>query len=570
MLEALTLLSPISCSRLNKKWPDMRKVEYRKEAQPDLRGRQSPYCDAVGAGHLRAWLNLGFRLTESGPTMKPREREVLECWLALIESAPEEAATSGVLDCDQFAELLAARGNTAKEPRYILNTVLKGLHAAGVLDRRDAPNGRPGASYRYSIRSPESLAREWREAEKRPSAPTTSTRNARTASAQDVMRVLEAANLMTTLNTNEPWSYHLITSLLEKCSRSSPKVKLDHIASMFSLAGEMVTAEASRQTTAEDEGPECGLIVADDSQLLLAILTIAIQSIQTEAAQGREPQNQFSVDLADLSTRLNPKRGEPQKAKRDRGAHETYLAFQNGMTRLIRTRFTLRFAPQGEIARMFSAASGQQIDTMSLDLLQDVFEGTNQADVYSPDWAPRKGMRYFTFRLNTFIWEDLRRGRGWVVHQGLLFERSGLTHKIYNHLKAHTSLDHPYRIEGHELMTMTQGVHTARSEERKMRARFCKRLWTLFRAHAKESQGSELQEVVLLQNQPDTPDHDVLNLRFFDLELTVWPDGTHKDAMVIESRLTEESLKMLEKQETRTREALAHIGRNEQKRISGR
>ncbi|GHB12687.1 hypothetical protein [Modicisalibacter luteus] len=69
-----------------------------------------------------------------------------------------------------------------------------------------------------------------------------------------------------------------------------------------------------------------GMITGDDAQLILAILTTAVQDITRATAVGERPRNWLRVDLRDLCQLLIPNCGRNK-----------FRAMQLGMARIINT-----------------------------------------------------------------------------------------------------------------------------------------------------------------------------------------------------------------------------------------
>ncbi len=141
-------------------------------------------------------------------------------------------------------------------------------------------------------------------------------------------------------------------------------------------------------------------------------------------------------------------------------------------------------------------------------------------------------------------------GQGLLVHPALLFERSGVVHKIYHHLRLHAGSRHGYRIHAEDLLdilNLGQG-----SNRRRARIEFCEKLWQQLRERAARS-GMMLPAVL----------EERTALRLYDLDLVVEPTDRHKSALVIEAWHSDETIALIKRQEMRTRAMQQRISAND-------
>lgn len=525
-----------------------------KRLHPDtdtrLIGRPSPFVEPTNATHLEKWRSLGFRL--DGAPLSALEDMILTTWGELSPAAEREG---DVIDTGQLYDAIERAGGTegrsAAWLRKKITIILRELADAGVLGRHRVRNGAPGVAWRYELRSPEETASSWSDGPIDGEAKLSKSAKHRRDALHEVL--LANTLIRPAMDIEEPWSYLLVTQLMERCSRAKQTDPRTHLSSSVVVDGEVVSTEASATLWGLDD-PSHGIVVADDAQLILALLTTAMQKISRDIEAGLTPTNQISVDLLQIAKQLN-----------SGNELSTYRAFQRSMARIANTEFRLSTEPGGKFAARISQMINSTADTIRFRLLSQVFEGRDgtQADLWEGDWEPSQGIRHVTFSLTPLIWQDLLSGHGWVVHPGLLYERSGLTHKIYNHLKAHSSSDHPYRVTGDHLMRYLQHAGEGLAKEKRKAGRFCDQLWRLFSQHATRTTGFLGMPVGTASGQQP------LHLNLFDLELHVTPLADHATAMMIEARLSKESRWLLEKQEQVTRNNMKRLQVLEQGKPAG-
>lgn len=503
-------------------------------------------------------------LREKGPKM----REVADFELELLQAWERLSERGKVFGADQlFAEIKTNLGGVRSYKTFIasLSLYTARLGHSGIILREKATMMGPGMGRAmiYTLRSPNEAAKGWR------GSPRDSQDNPevwrvprKTRGTDEVPRpeplgfakhidYVEAtyrhlqrhgffSQISASSQNDESWTLHLIGQLLERCSRTSPRERVEQLQATIQLGGEPVDVSVSRIHHAWEKGPEYGVIAADDSQLILAILTYAMQQITTDQAAGRLPQNRLTFDLLDLSNMLAPE-----------GGRSAYQAMQKGMARILNTQFVLNLNPTGQLARRLSAAAGgQPSERIRFQLVENPVEGRDEVPVHEDGWEPTTGMRYFAFSLHPLLWQGLVAGQGLLVHPALLFERSGVVHKIYHHLRLHAGSRHGYRIHAEDLLdilNLGQG-----SNRRRARIEFCEKLWQQLRERAARS-GMMLPAVL----------EERTALRLYDLDLVVEPTDRHKSALVIEAWHSDETIALIKRQEMRTRAMQHRISAND-------
>ena len=467
----------------------MREIEYKGIAAQSFMNRRGSFYLPVPISTLKKWRKLGFRTGKKASPLTKNEKYLIDG----LERASEKY--SDLIDLDQLlgsikevypeanTEWLAVR----------LKTLSKELADAGVFEKTPVRNGVSGGTMLFAMQSPEKAALFFGDqtpVEVIASLAEGQRGKARIAAKtqkrlREIYDVLSAHSLagIASLDTGEPWSYYLVTQLLERCSRHKQTDPRRQLTAPITLDGEIIFAEAAATVWSDSEDPMYGVITESDAQIILAILSIAMQTINRQGSSNKPLSNRISIDLAKLAKQLNTG-----------NELATYRAFQRGFTRVINTEFKLTAQPDSKMAARIKEKTGQPGERVRFRLVDKVIEGSGdeQAVVDSADWNPSNNLRYLTFSLADWIWRDLFDGRGWIVHPGLLTERSGLTHKLYNHLKAHSSLTKPYTVNGDQLEKLLNQPSVpdsyAATPGRRTR-QFCRKLWSIWHEHAMRSTG---------------------------------------------------------------------------------
>lgn len=490
------------------------------KTDPRLVGRPKPYLSPASPAQIEKWMALGFRI--DGDSVTEIESLLLQAWNNL---SPDATKNCDLIDSGQLLGNMVALGGAATRTEAWLrkrtSIILRELSDTGVLIRSRVYNGSTGTAWVYQLQSPEEAAAKWSQRD--PEASLTTATRRRVDALQEV---LVANNLIRPkMDAEEPWSYLLVSQLMERCSRAKQSDERTFLSSSIIVDGEVVTTEASATLWGMSD-PTYGIVVADDAQLILALLTTAVQKISRDIEAGNTPKNQISVDLLQIAKQLH-----------NGSERSTFQSFQRSMARITNTEFKLSTEPGGKFASRISSSIGASADTIRFRLLSQVFEGSDgrQIDMTNGEWTLGGGIRYVTFSLTPLIWEDLLIGRGWAVHPGLLYERSGMTHKIYNHLKAHSSEDKPYRITGDHLMRYIYHSGESVAKESRKSGRFCAQLWKIFSAQATRSTG--------FLGMASHPNNEIqeMSFMFFDLDVRAIPINDHKYAIRIEARHSKES-----------------------------
>lgn len=519
-----------------------------------MRLRQPPYFHAADIGIIDRWLNIGIREPLGRiPAIRPLEKEILDAWRQLSRGARSEQ----VFDAVQMIEVIEANTGKRRHRESLCKKIRKAaqeLAHAGVMGRQYGVVF--SASYSYGIRSPEATMDGWQGAaqdsqiyrELEGSLPGGRSSRRLKHEPHDLIELTHF--LLSSLGFGEPpattgdeppWTLSLISQLIERCSRASTSQQMDAIHQRIHLDGEPVDVEAGRVFFGwqQEKKGELGLIAGDDAQLILAILTLAMQSITADLEAGREPKNRVAFDLMDLARRLTPV-GMDERA--------TYKSFQRAMARIINTQFRFTFRPGSRLAQMMMpSVSGTHGPRLTFSLLEKIVEGPDDEEALligeGSEWEPSSRMRYFSFSLNEALWKGLCAGQGWIVHPELLYERRGIIHKVYHHLRMRTQSDHPYRVTGEMLMRQLE-PQESHTNYRRARQRFCKTLWEAVNERVKRD------AVMNLLNDTDAHEGPVA-IRWFDLDVVAMPDPAHADGIILEARQSPDTLLMLQQQQER-------------------
>lgn len=495
-----------------------------------------PFFRSTPSEVVDSWLDNGFRLAIRGQVaLKSSEREMLEAW----REASRERDIFDIRHMHVVLDRISGKSRSEEYVYRLLHKLSTSLAEAGIVWRERLDDGnKNGRSMIFTLRGPEEVARAWEGGATVPQGNPALRKKSgiKQAAAKVKSDHIEATHQLLVRNgyflpepdNSEPWTVHLISQLIERCSRSSSRVEVDHINSSIILGGELVGIQVNRIHHGWDSEHEYGIITADDSQVILAIMTLAMQSINGDLQKGRQPTNRIKVDLKKLSKTLGRGIDRP-----------LYRSFQTGMARIINTEFLMEMNPDGYIARRLGENLQQPASRIRLRLVENAVEGAGDADVNSDDWHPRTNMRYFYFSLNPLIWQGLVEGQGWVVHPGLLYERSGMAHKIYNHLRSQTTTHNSYTVSGEDLMVILNYHHG--NNHSQMRAKFCERLWSLFYDSAAQSDALLAPDLVEAG----------MAFNFFDLELSVSPSNRHKNGIIIQALQSAQTEQLRQRQQAR-------------------
>lgn len=489
--------------------------------------RTAPFVYPAHPGVIETWLELGIRLPKRNQTLREVESDFLNAWLAISNRCEPGTLIDGEM---LFAEIHRQTGKVSERSQlHAMKITLTGLCHAGIVVRHVINTGNRARA--HEILSPAEVASRWRGEPDDSQMRESTTKRIPREEIRRTHGLLHKEGYLTDTAPpaglqREPWTLHLISQLIERCSRDSTRQALDHLERAMWLDGERIEVEAARVRYQWEQGDEYGLIVADDAQLILAILTYAMEQIGHDLSQGREPRNRISLDILELSQRVS-ERGDERN---------TFRSFQKSMARIINTRFRFTLDPQGRLAKRISSGLGYaQGPRLAFNLVENVFEGPDdqEHEVLEDGWAPRSNMRYFHFSLNEAIWRGLIHGQGWMPHPELLYERRGVVHKVYHHLRNHATRHTPYVVTGENLVELLfQGDGGNRAQQRQ---RFCKVLWQAM--HDIHYRGR------LMAPKPGTQPAERTSLRFFDLDVWVSPDDGHVGGLLIEashSEMTEE------------------------------
>jgi hypothetical protein len=520
--------------------------------------RQPPFFEMTDPQIFDAWLEIGLRERHyRSPPMRPIEQEILEGWRFLSQ---QYADTPGkVVDINGLiaaVEEVSGKRRAHQSMLNMLRRVATELTHMGIFARHyEQPGSR---EFHYTLRSPRETYDGWEG----DGTTTQFYRGTLVRESQARATLKEPAEWVGQLHErltavliggtplpdavhNEiPWTLSLISQLIERCSRAHSTQAISEMHQSIQLDGEVVDVEMGRVFFGwrNERDHELGLIIADDAQLILAILTMAMQQISRDIEAGRTPTNRITgMDLLELSKRITPP-GE--------NIYVTYHGFQRSMARIINTRYRFNFRPGSRISDKIAPGPLEmtkgQNPRLTFSLLENVVEGQDGDDYLmigeGSEWQPSENMRYFSYSLNEVLWRGLAGGLGWMVHPDLLMEPRGIVHKLYYHMRLRTQSDATYTITGEKLLNLLDAGAAQSSNYRQTRQRFCKLLWRLFREKAHHDPSFNLLDGVI------RPEGDRLVARWYDLDIAVSPDTAHADGIHLSARRSPETIEMLERQ----------------------
>lgn len=522
---------------------------------------ESPYFFRAEVATLSAWLETGLRKPSAVVNnMGRRERALLKAWKELSETYPHQA----VFSVNDLATAIVADQEDGesdiKHLQLALKIVVMRWAHCGVVWREAAAQHKDipfhverGTVYR--LRSHEEVIRDWkggrRDTQDNPLLWRKNRATGKTTIPKSVEK--ERPNIEATLSlatdyvqpktqlapmedqeVNYPLTLALVTQLIEKCVRPSIRYASQGLESTIVLGGEQIKASTGRIYHHWERDADYGIMTADDAQLLLIILMRAASGIERDLVAGHQPVNRQLLDLKQVTQMIS--NGEPSPS--------AYVSLQKGMARLLNTAFAFEFDRHGDFAQKLTGATGNPANTrVRFQLLEQPAEGRHHddegIDISSPEWVPSSGMRYFSFSLHPLLWHGLVSGQGLGVHPQLVSERSGLLHKAYYHLRHHAGLERSYVVTTEQLMHRTRMVvskNVARS-----RVDYSRQLWEGIRLRALQHSWIELPEHI---TEPTV-------VQFYDLNLRIEPLDSHKGALVIEARHSQETLDIEHQAEVR-------------------
>jgi len=517
-----------------------------------------PYFEIAPPSAFDAWLEIGLRERHyRTPPMRPIERELLEAWRLL--SVRYAKTPDYRFDVDELLDAVGEVSGKARARQSLLNMmrgVATDLAHLGVVARHyETPKAR---AFFYTLRSPRETFDGWQGGPSttqfyRGSLVRESQTRAKIKEPTEWIRqmherltavLIGGSPLPDAVHNEIPWTLSLISQLIERCSRAHSTQAISEMHQSIQLDGEVVDVEMGRVFFGwrNERDHELGLIIADDAQLILAILTMAMQQISRDIEAGRTPTNRITgMDLLELSKRITPP-GE--------NIYVAYHGFQRSMARIINTRYRFNFRSGSRISDKIAPGPVEvtkgQSPRLTFSLLENVVEGQDGDDDLmigeGSEWQPSENMRYFSYSLNEVLWRGLAGGLGWMVHPDLLMEPRGIVHKLYYHMRLRTQSDATYTITGEKLLNLLDAGAAQSSNYRQTRQRFCKLLWRLFREKAHHDPSFNLLDGVI------RPEGDRLVARWYDLDIAVSPDTAHADGIQLSARRSPETIAMLERQ----------------------
>lgn len=504
-----------------------------------------PYFQPASEESVAQWLSHGLRMPQRGEhTMTAVEREMLEAWAKL-------SSKGEIIDLSDLHEAITEqtgkkRALTTTQRRVYI--ACNSLADAGIAWRERA-NNVLGTGHRraliYTLRAPGEVASSWKgasdESQDNPELLSKQQREEGARISKAAEQTYEHLKAIGWINASgvvqgapkkaadDAWTLHLISQLIERCSKSNPRERIDTLQSHIWLNGEMIEVEAARVHYQWESGAEYGLISAEDSQLILAIITMAMQTIARELKGGKKtPENKISFDLLELSRELHPA-----------GGRSGYRAFQRGMARIINTAY--RINRVGEKGRR----------RLTFRLLNDVLEGEGSPiSCDNADWTPSDaGMRYFSFSLNSHIWNGLLRRQGWLVHPELVYERSGLIHRVYHHLRTHAHTDTTYEVEATDLAKWLVSGHGSNPTRSRLRFREELKEQLVSRAQRTRPLLSSVVGPSSFSETSPSKEPGIITLNLFDLNVRLRPCPEEPSNFFIEAKQSKQTLELMRRQE---------------------
>lgn len=521
---------------------------------------ESPYFLRVESSVVAAWLETGLRKPSANvQNLGSRERNILEAWQSLSNQNHKASAFS-VNDLVQALFALNPEEVDEEAMRHAIKVVVARWAHCGVV-WREAAAGHEGLPFKvergmvYRLRSHEEVLSQWKGSRKDTQDNQALWRKERKTGVRITPKAVEKerANIEATLGlvtdyvqpanveqaeANEearyPLTLALVTQLIERCVRPTVRQNSQSMESTIVLAGEQIKATSGQIYRHWERGLDFGIMTADDAQLLLIIMMRAASGIEQDLVAGRPPVNRQSLDLKHITQMISNGEANPN----------AYVSLQKGMARILNTAFALELKQDGEFASKLAGATGNPANSrVRFQLLENPAEGRHLGDaslrVGSEEWVPSSGMRYFSFSLHPLLWQGLLEGQGLGVHPQLVSERSGLLHKVYYHLRYHSSLERSYVATSEQLMHRTHmvfGKNMARS-----RIEFSKQLWQGIRLRALQHSLRELPEEL----------EEPIVVQFYDLNLRIEPSDIHKGGLMIEARHSQETLDIIRQNSAR-------------------
>lgn len=189
--------------------------------------------------------------------------------------------------------------------------------------------------------------------------------------------------------------------------------------------------------------PEVGVIKKDDISDLLLICTIAMTAIQDQILLGKEPTNEFIIDLKEHLEISNSDKGT---AKKDSGESRRvkYDIYRRAFdTTISITKLSNKSNPTN--AGVYKSKSYWE-DSPLVSYTKDqneyfrfITEMTSVYETETENSRPRSYARYLKIKLHSVVFEELKRqaynesdhGTAYLWHKQLLRHRNGTLHLLY-------------------------------------------------------------------------------------------------------------------------------------------
>lgn len=404
------------------------------------KGVRGPFFVISDPSMILEWLATGTKKTLYSKRKIPAaERQVLQALLKHAPSSEEKPIT-----LDDLVDSLTEMKPNAKIST--LETQVRRIAAklSGLMIFKRTQKSLLGARKQscYELNSPEQAARYLEENHHL----LNETKSRHEKSANDLPRhrqkALEAVKAtllqrsdinypITEINHHEPWTMLMITQLMERCCRESIRDPREMIEAKLQIGKQKVDVVAHTSTRADlDIGGRPGLLAASDAQTVMAIITIAMQYIESCATEGKPIVNRIPLDVVALCKML--------------GKHTTGSGRESvvrSLYRIIYTAYTIKLQSGSEADQLFTDNMGRPVTEVDFQLLRDTVMGIDGMDKDSKALSAR---RWFTVSLNENVWISLTKGHNTrLVHPGLLQETNGYMQKLHAHIKLHTPADRP-------------------------------------------------------------------------------------------------------------------------------
>jgi len=399
-----------------------------------------PYFNIPDSDILKTWIATGVRVRGVGQRggensgLTKREKQIFTSLLhfaiqkesGLLKS--EEGEVSVVSGADIAHYLERQEGEAVKAKQYVarLRQIASQMNELGVFDRDEyRPDkkaaGRP--SYIYTLLDPATVLANSESFLKDIDEETLSFNEElqrKKVQQQDLKAAYESRDdiyLSTEVNSDEPWSVKLLSTLLDRCCRENLNDGRSVITAETMINDEVVKVKAYAANP--DENEDSQIMLMSDQRWLMGLFTLNAQRMLMQNDIDAT-KNRFAVDIVELLKAMNYKNTSGGNRK---------VAW-NAISRIRHTEWEVKLDPNGELAKKLSEGSGgKPRDTIYIRLLNDFMTGQDE--------NKSKGIpRYFEYSIMGPLFSGIVRGeQGLIVHPNLLEERNGFILNIYSYLR---------------------------------------------------------------------------------------------------------------------------------------